>query len=177
MSTATTSTIEKYHFSFSSSQTVRTLRSSNSCIACRALNRLQHVCSLRIVRACPLPSPYLSFRHVSSIDFAHVPLKTWWETAFVVFFGTYVSYILMMNGQRTLRPTVVSIYNYVQPMVSVFVSVMTGIGVLMPSQGLAVVLVCLGVWLVTKSRSRADSSVEPHLQQLSDRQNSHTKEV
>ena len=109
-----------------------------------------------------------SFSHVSAIDFAHVPLKTWWETAFVVFFGTYVSYILMMNGQRTLRPTVVSIYNYVQPMVSVCVSVLTGIGVLMPSQGLAVVLVCLGVRLVTKSRSRADSAVEPDIQRLSD---------
>ena len=105
----------------------------------------------------------LLFQPVSAIDFAQVPLKTWWETAFVVFFGTYVSYILMMNGQRTLRPTVVSIYNYVQPMVSVCVSVLTGIGVLMPSQGLAVVLVCLGVWLVTKSRSRADSAVEPDL--------------
>ena len=49
-------------------------------------------------------------------------------------------------------------------MVSIFVSVMTGIGVLMPSQGLAVVLVCLGVWLVTKSRSRADSAAESDLQ-------------
>ena len=53
-------------------------------------------------------------------------------------------------------------------MVSIFVSVMTGIGVLMPSQGLAVVLVCLGVWLVTKSRSRADSVVEPDIHRLSD---------
>ncbi|MGN0309936.1 MAG: DMT family transporter [Bacteroides sp.] len=95
--------------------------------------------------------------HVSSIDFAHVPSTTWWETAFVVFFGTYVSYILMMIGQHTLRPTVVSIYNYVQPMVSVSVSILTGIGLFKPSQGLAVLLVFLGVWLVTKSRSRADT--------------------
>lgn len=97
-----------------------------------------------------------TWRHVAAIDFAHVPAATWWETAFVVVFGTYISYILMMVGQRTLRPTVVSIYNYVQPMVSVTVSVLTGIGLFKPSQGLAVLLVCLGVWLVTKSRSRAD---------------------
>ena len=94
--------------------------------------------------------------HVAAIDFVNVPGKTWLETGFVVFFGTYISYILMMIGQHTLRPTVVSIYNYVQPLVSVTVTILTGIGVFKPSQGLAVILVCLGVWLVTKSTSKAD---------------------
>jgi drug/metabolite transporter (DMT)-like permease len=61
-----------------------------------------------------------------------------------------------MIGQKTLRPTVVSVYNYVQPLVSVTVSVLTGIGVFTWSQGLAVILVFSGVWLVTKSRSRRD---------------------
>ena len=93
-----------------------------------------------------------TWSHVAAIDFAHVPVKSWLETAFVVFFGTFISYILMMNGQRTLRPTVVSIYNYVQPVVSVSVSVLTGIGLFKPSQGLAVILVCLGVWMVTSKR-------------------------
>lgn len=97
-----------------------------------------------------------SFNHAAAIDYAAVPVKTWLETGFVVFFGTYISYILMMIGQHTLRPTVVSIYNYVQPLVSVTVSIFTGIGVFKPSQGLAVILVCLGVWFVTKSKSRAD---------------------
>jgi len=74
----------------------------------------------------------------------------------VVFFGTYLGYILTMIGQRTLRPTVVSIYNYVQPIVSVTVSILTGLGILKWSQGLAVILVFSGVWLVTKSKSRRD---------------------
>lgn len=97
-----------------------------------------------------------TFGHVSAIDYSAISVSTWLETGFVVIFGTYVSYILMMVGQQTLRPTVVSIYNYVQPLVSVTVSVLTGIGVFKPSQGLAVILVCLGVWLVTKSKSRRD---------------------
>lgn len=101
-----------------------------------------------------------SYRHVAAIDFAAVPMRTWLETGFVVFFGTYVSYILMMVGQRTLRPTVVSIYNYVQPIVAVTVSILTGIGVFKPSQGIAVLLVFGGVWLVTKSRSRKDMEKE-----------------
>ena len=101
-----------------------------------------------------------TFGRVSSIDYAAIPVSTWLETSFVVIFGTYVSYILMMIGQHTLRPTVVSIYNYVQPIVSVTVSVLTGIGVFKPSQGAAVILVCLGVWLVTKSKSRRDMENE-----------------
>ena len=101
-----------------------------------------------------------TFGRVSSIDYAAVPMSTWLETGFVVFFGTYVSYILMMIGQHTLRPTVVSIYNYVQPLVSVTVSVLTGLGVFKPAQGVAVVLVCMGVWLVTKSKSRRDMEAE-----------------
>ena len=69
---------------------------------------------------------------------------------------TYLGYILTMIGQKTLRPTVVSVYNYVQPIVSVVVSVLTGLGILKPSHALAVILVFTGVWLVTKSRSRQD---------------------
>lgn len=92
--------------------------------------------------------------HVAAIDWGNVPTKTWWEVAYVVFFGTFVGYIFTMIGQRTLRPTVVSVYNYVQPLVSVTVSLLLGIAVLQWSQALAVILVFSGVWLVTKSRAK-----------------------
>lgn len=108
--------------------------------------------------------------HVAAIDFPSVPLQTWLETGFVVFFGTYLGYILMMIGQSTLRPTVVSVYNYVQPAVSVTVSVLTGIGVLTPTQGVAIIFVCLGVWLVTKSKSRRDIEMEAKKQAEADNQ-------
>lgn len=97
-----------------------------------------------------------SFSHVAGISWESVPARTWAEVAYVVFISTYLSYILTMIGQRTLRPTVVSIYNYVQPVVSVAVSVLTGLGVFRPSHAVAVLLVFSGVWLVTKSKSRAD---------------------
>ena len=96
--------------------------------------------------------------HVSSINFASVPISTWWETGFVVFFGTYISYICMMVGQQTLRPTVVSVYNYMQPLVSVSVSVAAGLAVFKTSQALAAILVFSGVWFVVKSKSKHDMS-------------------
>ena len=94
--------------------------------------------------------------HVAAIDFQNVPMQTWWESGFVVFFGTYLGYILMMVGQSTLRPTVVGVYNYVQPAVSVTVSILTGMGVMTMQKGIAILLVCFGVWLVIKSKSKAD---------------------
>lgn len=97
-----------------------------------------------------------SATHVASIPWQSITLTTWFETGYVVVFGTFIGYILIVNAQQVLRPTVVSIYNYVQPLVSVTVSVLTGIGVFKPAQGLAVLLVFTGVWLVTKSKSRRD---------------------
>ena len=66
----------------------------------------------------------------------------------------------MMIGQKVLRPTVVSVYNYVQPLVSVTVSVMAGVAVFKGAQALAAVLVFSGVWLVIKSKSKRDENLE-----------------
>ena len=97
-----------------------------------------------------------TWSHVSEVISRPIPSQSWWEAGYVVFFGTYISYILTMVGQRALRPTVVSVYNYVQPIVSVIVSVLTGLGVIKASHALAVLLVFSGVWFVTKSRKRID---------------------
>ena len=66
---------------------------------------------------------------LADVDLAATPPSAWLEAAYVVVVGTFLCYILMMTGQRTLRPTVVSIYNYLQPVVSVVVSVVAGLGV------------------------------------------------
>lgn len=104
--------------------------------------------------------PFTIWHMISDIQWAMVPAQTWVETAYVIVFGTFIGYILVINAQKVLRPTVVSIYNYVQPAVAVSVSLLTGIGVFKWSQGLAVMLVFAGVWLVTKSKSRRDMELE-----------------
>lgn len=103
-----------------------------------------------------------SASHVASIPWAEVPVSAWWETGYVIFFGTYLGYILMMIGQKTLRPTVVSVYNYVQPLVSVSVSVLVGLAVFKGTQALAALLVFSGVWLVIKSKSKHDIDKHDH---------------
>ena len=98
----------------------------------------------------------LSYNRMSQLAWSDISAVTWLETAFVVVCGTFLAYILMMRGQKTLRPTVVSMYNYVQPIVACVVSVMVGLGVFGWGQAVAVALVFSGVWLVTQSKSRRE---------------------
>lgn len=102
-----------------------------------------------------------SFHEISTLPWQSIPFSAWVQTGFVVVGATFLAYILMMKGQQTLRPTIVSMYNYVQPIVSCIVSVAVGLGVFGWSQGLAVVLVFSGVWLVTQSKSRAQTEKRP----------------
>ena len=94
--------------------------------------------------------------HVSQLPWASFTVATWLEVGYVVVFGTFLSYLLSVVAQRVLRPTVVSVYNYVQPIVSVIVSVAVGLSVFTLPQGVAVLLVFSGVWLVIKSKSKRD---------------------
>ena len=101
-----------------------------------------------------------SYNELAGLNWQELPATVWAETAFVVFVATFLAYILMMKGQKSLRPTIVSMYNYVQPIVACIVSVATGLGVFGWGQGLAVILVFSGVWLVTQSKSRAEMQLE-----------------
>ncbi len=102
----------------------------------------------------------LSSYHVYGVISQPIPLLTWIEVGYVVVCGTFFCYILTMIGQRTLRPTVVSVYNYVQPIVAVAASLIMGISTMKLTHVLAVVLVFSGVWLVVKSKSRKDIEKE-----------------
>lgn len=73
--------------------------------------------------------------------------------AFVVVGATYVAYIFIMIGQKLLRPTLVGMYNYVQPIVASAVGVWLGLDTFGPMKILAVALIFSGVGLVTLSRA------------------------
>jgi drug/metabolite transporter (DMT)-like permease len=101
---------------------------------------------------CYLPFSYGS---LTSIDYASVSFDTYMECVYIVLFGTFVSYLCVMPAQQTLRPTVVSMYNYVQPVVASSVAVVVCMDTFGVSKAVAAVLVFSGVYLVTQSKSRA----------------------
>lgn len=97
-----------------------------------------------------------TFKSIAAIPFAEISVLTWLESAFVVVGGTYIAYILMMRAQKTLRPTVIAMYNYVQPMTSTIVSVIAGLAIFGLSQILAILLIVLGVYTVNTAKAKTD---------------------
>ena len=94
--------------------------------------------------------------HVLSTNFQAISLKTYLEVGYVVCFGTFICYLLMIKGQRVLRPTVVSMYNYMQPVMAVLVSVSLGLAIFTSFHFLAIAFIFTGVWLVIRSKSKRD---------------------
>ena len=72
---------------------------------------------------------------------------------YVVFFATFLSYICVMVGQKNLRPTLVGMYNYVQPIVASCVGIWLGLDVVTFPKVVAVALIFTGVFLVTISKA------------------------
>ncbi|MCD8387823.1 MAG: DMT family transporter [Bacteroidales bacterium] len=85
--------------------------------------------------------------------------------AFTVVCGTYIAYVLIMIGQKTLRPTVVGMYNYFQPIVACMVGIYMGLDTFNLEKLAAILLIFCGVWLVTRSKSRSQMLAEQSQQQ------------
>ena len=79
---------------------------------------------------------------------------------YVVVFATFLSYMLIVVGQKNLRPTVAGMYNYVQPVVATIVSICIGLDTFNITKVTAVLLIFGGVYLVTVSKSRSQMEQE-----------------
>ena len=100
------------------------------------------------------------YRPLAEVDYAALAPRTWAGIGYVVVCSTFLSYFMVPVGQRYLRPTVVSMYNYVQPLVAVLFTVAVGLDTFGFTKGVAALCVFAGVWLVTKSKSRAQLDAE-----------------
>ena len=100
------------------------------------------------------------YRPLAGVDYAALAPRTWAGIGYVVVCSTFLSYFMVPIGQRYLRPTVVSMYNYVQPLVAVLFTVAVGLDTFGFTKGVAALCVFAGVWLVTKSKSRAQLDAE-----------------
>lgn len=102
---------------------------------------------------CLLPFSAPALTHT---PWALLDASQWASLAFIVVGGTFLSYMLVVVGQKALRPTVAGMYNYVQPLVACVVAVLWGMDTFTPVKGVAAVLIFGGVFLVTRSRTRQE---------------------
>lgn len=94
-----------------------------------------------------------SFHDMANIVYGECSLNIWLGIGYIVLFGTFFTYMLVLIGQKTLRPTVVSMYNYVQPIVGTVVSILMGVGIFNWEKAIASMLIFAGVYIVTQSKS------------------------
>ncbi len=97
-----------------------------------------------------------SYHDISAIQWAAIPTTAILQVLYVVLGGSFLAYLCIMTAQKLLRPTVVSMYNYMQPIVATIAAILMGVGSFGWQKGLAIALVFLGVYIVTQSKSRAD---------------------
>lgn len=88
------------------------------------------------------------------VSWTELSTTTCLETAFVVVGGTFFSFLCCTTAQRILSPTIIAMYNYVQPIVACTLSVALGLGIFGWSHIAAIVLVFSGVYLVTHSKRK-----------------------
>ncbi|MDO4756339.1 MAG: DMT family transporter [Parabacteroides sp.] len=75
------------------------------------------------------------------------------ELAFLIICSTFITYFLIPVGQKRIRPTLVSMYSYVQPIIAIVISICIGMDTLSWQKILAAATVFGGVILVNYSRS------------------------
>jgi drug/metabolite transporter (DMT)-like permease len=87
-------------------------------------------------------------------------VRQWLSIAFIVVGATFVGYMLIIVGQKALRPTVAGMYNYIQPIVACLIAIAWGMDAFTWVKAGAVALIFAGVYLVTASKSRREARVE-----------------
>lgn len=90
-------------------------------------------------------------------DWSVVTLDLALEVMYVVLFGSFFAYLLYVESQSYLRPTVLAMYNYVQPITASTLAVALGMAEFSVLKAVSVALVFLGVFLVTQSRSKEEA--------------------
>lgn len=97
-----------------------------------------------------------SYHDVAAIQWSGISTAALLQVSYVVIGGSFLAYICIMTAQRLMRPTVVSMYNYMQPIVASTAAILLGMGTFDLEKGIAIALVFLGVYIVTQSKSRKD---------------------
>lgn len=96
----------------------------------------------------------LDFKELTQLPVSQMSTSYWLELGYIIVFATFIAYFLLPIGQKRLRPTVVSLYTYVQPLIGMVTSIYLGMDRLSWQKVLAAALVFTGVILVNKSRAK-----------------------
>jgi drug/metabolite transporter (DMT)-like permease len=98
-----------------------------------------------------------STKGLISTDWAGIPAIQYAELSYLIICATFISYFLIPVAQKRIRPTLISMYSYVQPIIAIAVSIAIGMDTLTWQKALATLLVFSGLIIVNYSRSKSGS--------------------
>lgn len=101
----------------------------------------------------------ICIKDVLSVDPTALSSEVIWCLVYASVGASFISYVLLARGQQLLRPTIVSMYNYLQPFIVFTAAWILGQDSFDVKKILATGLIFVGVYIVTQSKSRKDMSV------------------
>ena len=94
-----------------------------------------------------------SAKGLINVNWTEIPTIQYAELAYLIFCATFISYFLIPIAQKRIRPTLISMYSYVQPIIAIAISIAIGMDNLTWQKTLATLLVFGGLIIVSYSRS------------------------
>ena len=103
-----------------------------------------------------LMSVPFSTKELVTLQWNAIPAVQLAELAYLILCATFITYFLIPVGQKRIRPTLVSMYSYVQPIIAIVISISVGLEILTWQKVLAAIMVFGGVVVVSYSKSRVE---------------------
>ena len=94
----------------------------------------------------------VTYSEFSEVSWTTLPFEAIWRMGFVVVGTTFMTYMLNVYALKTLPPTAIGAFTYLQPLITILYAVITGNDILDGVKILACLLVFVGVYLVSKKR-------------------------
>ena len=94
-----------------------------------------------------------SIKGLVAVEWSEIPTIQYAELAYLIICATFISYFLIPIAQKRIRPTLISMYSYVQPIIAIAVSIAIGMDTLTWQKSLATLLVFGGLVIVSYSKS------------------------
>lgn len=100
------------------------------------------------------------YNEIIEVVWQHIPPKIYWNIGFVVIFTTCITYLFNLYGLSKLKPTTVSVFIYLQPVIATIYALIVGSDTLNLMKVSATIFIFLGVYLVTKQVEEVSKTVK-----------------
>jgi drug/metabolite transporter (DMT)-like permease len=93
---------------------------------------------------------------IGDMHIRDLPARAWLGVGYVIFFNTFLAYILINIAMKVLNASAVSYYSYLQPVIASVASVSLGNEIITLPKIFAALLIFGGVYLVNRKKKKAE---------------------